>query len=242
MKKRMCFLIVCSLSVFGLFTPNGILAEEAGEDSIDQLNLQLDQLDQEIMERKELLWHISLAGADKGEKHLQIEEQLARLEEEYRVLEIEYLNELDEKGKSSSRKSVLPLTQLDRGHLNWPTTSRQVTSPFGIRPHPIYRLPKMHQGIDISGGGSISSVEAGRVSFVGNRGGYGYTIIIDHDDGLRTLYAHLVDQSALVDVGERVSRNQPIGVMGTTGNSTGVHLHFEVHVDHQAVDPMLYLE
>lgn len=242
MKKRICFLIVCSLSILCLFTPKGILAEEAGDDSIDQLNLQLDQLDQEIMERKNLLWHISLAGADKDEKHLQIEEQLARLEEEYRVLELEYLSELDEKGKSSPRKTVLPLTQLDRGHLNWPTTSHQVTSPFGIRHHPIYRLPKMHQGIDISGGGSISSAKAGRVSFVGNRGGYGYTIIIDHDDGLRTLYAHLVNQSALVDVGERVSRNQPIGVMGTTGNSTGVHLHFEVHVDHQAVDPMLYLE
>lgn len=243
MKKRMYFLMVYSLSVLYLFTPAGVLAEEEmGKGALDQLNLQLDQLDQEIIERKDLLWNLSLAGAGKDENYFHNEEQLARLEAEYQVLEMEYLIKLEEKANISSFQQALPSAQVDRGVLNWPTTSRQLTSPFGMRHHPIYRLPKMHQGIDIAGGGIISSAESGRVSFVGNRGGYGYTIIIDHEDGWRSLYAHLADQSARVNVGEKVKRNQPIGVMGTTGNSTGVHLHFEVHVDQKAVDPMLYLE
>ena len=249
MKKRMCCLIACSLSVLYLFFPSTVMAiEDDTNEYIDQLNLQLDQLDQEMIETEDELWHASLPQTDSDAKYFHIEEKLLRLEKEYQALEVDYLSELDKKGKLFSLKSKmkpdvsLPFNKLDQGYLNWPTISRRVTSPFGMRHHPIYRLPRMHQGIDISGGGSILTAESGTVSFVGNRGGYGYTIVIDHDNGLRTLYAHLVNQSSLVSVGDRVTRSQPIGLMGTTGNSTGIHLHFEVYANNKAVDPMLYLE
>lgn len=249
MKKRMYFLVICSLWVLYLFCPNAVLAnEDNGYEYIDQLNLQLDQLDQEMIETEDELRHASLSKIDSDAAYLHLEEKLIRLEKEYQALEIDYLSELDQEAQLFSLKAkqkselLLPIFQADQGHLNWPTTSRHVTSPFGMRHHPIYRVPKMHQGIDISGGGSILTAESGTVSFVGSRGGYGYTIIIDHDNGLRTLYAHLVNQSSLVNVGDRVTRSQPIGLMGTTGNSTGIHLHFEVHANNKAVNPMLYLE
>lgn len=249
MKKRIGFLITCSLGFLSFFCPDPVLADrnDTNED-IEQLNLQLDQLDQDMIETEDELRYLKNFHVDQDTKHRELEEQFLLLEKEYQALEVEYLSQLDNKAETSSLKSkqksdVSPAPiKLDGGHLNWPTASRQVTSPFGMRHHPIYRLPRMHQGIDISGGGSILATESGKVSFVGSRGGYGYTILIDHDNGLRTLYAHLVNQSALVSVGDRVNRGQPIGVMGTTGNSTGIHLHFEVHVKNKAVDPLFYLE
>lgn len=117
--------------------------------------------------------------------------------------------------------------------LSWPSQG-VVTSNYG------WRWLRMHNGMDIAGpiGTPIKAAKEGRVVYSGWMGGYGYAVDIDHGGGVRTRYAHC--SSLNVRVGEYVHRGQTIGAMGSTGNSTGSHLHFEVHVGGQAIDPRAY--
>jgi len=118
------------------------------------------------------------------------------------------------------------------GRLSWPARG-YISSGFGMR------WGRMHEGIDIAGSGSIRAADNGKVVSAGWKGDYGNAIIIDHGNGMRTLYGHL--RSINVKVGEVVSQGKVIGVMGSTGDSTGVHLHFEVLKNGVAKNPMLYL-
>jgi murein DD-endopeptidase MepM/ murein hydrolase activator NlpD len=115
----------------------------------------------------------------------------------------------------------------------WPV-SGVVTSGFGMR------WGRMHEGIDIAApsGTGIRAAAAGRIIYTGYMGGYGNITIIDHGNGLSTAYAH---QSSIYVGGGSVSQGTVIGTVGTTGNSTGPHLHFEVRVNGSPVDPMGYL-
>jgi murein DD-endopeptidase MepM/ murein hydrolase activator NlpD len=99
----------------------------------------------------------------------------------------------------------------------------------------------MHTGIDISAGTgtSIRAASAGTVVSAGWRGGYGKCVVISHSGGLATLYAH--QSEILVEVGQTVKRGEVIGKVGSTGYSTGPHLHFEVRANGSPVDPMGYL-
>jgi murein DD-endopeptidase MepM/ murein hydrolase activator NlpD len=119
--------------------------------------------------------------------------------------------------------------------------SGAVTSPFGYRIHPIFNVRKMHTGVDMHAGmgESIHAAAAGTVVQAGWRGGYGKCVVVDHGGGLATLYAH--QSEILVDVGQKVKRGEVIGKVGSTGYSTGPHLHFEVRVNGSPVDPLGYL-
>lgn len=125
------------------------------------------------------------------------------------------------------------------GALLWPASGPK-TSNFGWRTHPIFGTRRFHAGIDIGAGSgaSIYAADSGTVVSAGSRGGYGNTIVIDHGNGMATLYAH--QSSFAVSSGASVSRGQVIGYVGSTGYSTGPHLHFEVRIDGAAVDPMRY--
>ncbi|MFP5326142.1 MAG: M23 family metallopeptidase, partial [Acidimicrobiia bacterium] len=128
-----------------------------------------------------------------------------------------------------------------RGVLATPLPGARVTSPFGTRVHPIFLTARLHTGVDYgaSAGTPIRSAGNGVVVFAGSRGGYGNATIIDHGGSLATLYAH---QSAIVvKAGQRVTRGQVIGRVGSTGFSTGPHLHFEVRLAGAPVDPLRYL-
>ena len=116
-----------------------------------------------------------------------------------------------------------------------------VTSPFGWRIHPILGTKKFHTGIDIGVGYGtpIPAADSGAVIYATWMSGYGNVIIIDHGRGISTLYAH--QSSLAVGNGVKVSRGQTIGYVGSTGFSTGPHLHFEVRVNGTPVDPMAYL-
>jgi murein DD-endopeptidase MepM/ murein hydrolase activator NlpD len=125
-------------------------------------------------------------------------------------------------------------TTPSRYGLVWPV-SAGITSPFG------WRWGRMHEGLDLgaSYGSPIHAAAAGTVIYAGWLGGYGNLVVVDHGGGLSTAYGH---QSAIaVSVGQHVDQGQVIGYVGSTGHSTGPHLHFEVRVNGSAVDPLGYL-
>ena len=126
--------------------------------------------------------------------------------------------------------------------VQWPTPGQyRVTSSYGSRIHPITKKQSFHTGVDIASpyGSNIVASANGKVLFAGWQGAYGNTIIIDHGGGLSTMYAH--QSRFLVKAGDEVKINQPIGKIGTSGWSTGPHLHFEVRIDGDHVNPMNYL-
>lgn len=122
-----------------------------------------------------------------------------------------------------------------------PIPGALVTSTFGPRVHPIFGNVRMHDGVDFGAqaGTPIRAVAAGTVVSAGVRGGYGNATIIDHGAGVATLYAH--QSEMFVTPGASVAAGQVIGAVGSTGFSTGPHLHFEVRLAGVPVDPLLYL-
>jgi len=117
----------------------------------------------------------------------------------------------------------------------------RVTSPFGWRIHPITRRREFHKGVDLAAriGTPVRAAAAGKVTFAGRLGGYGLTVIIEHKGGISTLYGHLSVIS--VSPGERVEGGERIGFSGNSGLSTGPHLHFEVRVKDEPVDPKRFV-
>jgi murein DD-endopeptidase MepM/ murein hydrolase activator NlpD len=117
-----------------------------------------------------------------------------------------------------------------------------ISSTFGARMDPFLRVPAMHTGIDFRGevGEPVYATAAGTVSSAGWSGGYGRMVEIDHGNGLSTRYGHL--SQITVSVGEKVRIGEEVGRMGSTGRSTGPHLHYETRVDGEAVDPQKFLD
>ncbi len=122
----------------------------------------------------------------------------------------------------------------------WPA-SGVLTSGFGYRRSPIYRSRKFHSGIDVSAprGSRVVAVAPGTVSMARSNGGYGRMVVVDHGFGIESRYAH--STSIFVDEGDYVEAGQVVATVGTTGQTTGPHLHFELVVHGQAVDPLDYL-
>lgn len=118
----------------------------------------------------------------------------------------------------------------------YPVTNWAVTSTFG------YRWGRLHAGIDVGVpvGTTVRASRAGRVVTAGWVGGYGYCVIIDHGDGVSTRYGHL--SQTIATVGQYVDQGEQIALSGNTGRSTGPHLHFEIRINGEAVDPAPYLE
>jgi murein DD-endopeptidase MepM/ murein hydrolase activator NlpD len=141
--------------------------------------------------------------------------------------------------KSRIRSAAKP-TGTKPGRLLRPVPGA-ISSPYGERVHPILGTSRMHNGVDMNAaqGDPIRAVAAGKVILAGVKGGFGNTIMIDHGGGMVTLYAH---QSKLgASVGDNVKAGQTIGFIGSTGLSTGPHLHFEVRINGVAKNPAKYL-
>lgn len=121
-----------------------------------------------------------------------------------------------------------------------PTTGGYSIEGFGMRMHPILKVMKMHEGLDIltDVGSPVFAPGNGKVIYVGPRGGYGTTIEIDHGFGYKTIYAHL--SKSLVREGQDVKRGERIALTGNSGLSTGPHLHYEVHLNGVPQDPINY--
>lgn len=120
------------------------------------------------------------------------------------------------------------------GEYVWPTNGGYISSHYG------HRWGRLHKGMDIArpSDRTIKAADHGVVSFAGYQGGFGNKIVIDHNNGMQTVYAHL--SSIDVKPGQVVEKESAIGVMGSTGNSTGVHLHFEIHINGSPINPLQY--
>ena len=130
--------------------------------------------------------------------------------------------------------TTVPIRKPMTGELEW-------TSGYGMRADPFIRAPAMHTGLDIRAdtGEPARATAAGTVTMAGWNGGYGKMVEVDHGNGFATRYAHL---SAIdVEVGQAVRIGQIVGKVGSTGRSTGPHLHYETRVDGDAVDPQRFL-
>ncbi len=164
-----------------------------------------------------------------------IEEQREQYDRETADLQAEsYAIAAFLRGEGSGPAKVSPKGMI------WPVNG-PVTSGYGWREHPVLGGRRFHTGIDIgaSSGTPIAAAGEGTVVFAGLKNGYGNTVIVDHGGGIATLYAH---QSQLAStVGSPVKRGQTIGSVGCTGYCTGPHLHFEVRVNGDPVDPMGWL-
>lgn len=141
-------------------------------------------------------------------------------------------------GSSDSASVQATAAPTGGGVLAWPTQGGYISSHMGNRGG------RLHKGIDIartnrSTSPPIFAADSGTVVSAGSSGAYGNRVVIDHNNGMRTIYAHL--SSISVKSGQNVSRGSKIGVMGATGRSTGIHLHFEVYVNGSLQNPMNYL-
>lgn len=141
-------------------------------------------------------------------------------------------------GRSGSGRSYA--VRRGTGTMSWPV-SGPITSGYGWRIHPIFGTQKFHTGVDfgVGYGTSIRATDSGNVILAGWCGGYGNTVIVDHGNGISTLYAHC--SRLYVSYGQAVSKGQSVAAVGSTGYSTGPHLHFEVRVNGVPVSPWGYL-
>lgn len=165
--------------------------------------------------------------------------ELKKQEQEQEKAEKELQSQINAALKSSSQQSV---SYSGNGKFGFPLTSyTRISSTYGYRIHPITGTKKLHTGIDYAApyGTSILAAEDGVVLTSGWNSGYGYCVTINHGGGYVTLYGHC--SSLLVSAGQKVTRGQTIAKVGSTGNSTGNHLHFEVRVNGATVNPAGYL-
>ena len=172
--------------------------------------------------------------------------ELSKKEQEFDEAKLkEHLATATKPTTASSGNAGKPM--VDASGLTWlvPVSYRVVSSPYGPREfHPVTGEPnKMHHGVDLAGydinGKPIVATRAGRVMFAGWYGSGGWTVGIDHGDGFQTYYMHMTSYD--VKVGDYVTAGQKIGNVGSTGGSTGPHLHFEIRYNGNSVNPMNYI-
>lgn len=210
---------------------------------------ELERKKQELEQNREQLRNIKQEKSIKEEQLENTNEQkkdtLAAIQRERKKYE-EALEELERESKELEQ--IILRLQSSKGEYHgtgiftWPLPGyHRITSDYGWRYHPILHEYRMHTGIDIAApkGTKIVAADSGKVIYQGYMGGYGNVIIVDHGNGKSTLYAHMSAFTA--SEGQMVTKGEQIGKVGSTGWSTGPHLHFEVRINGSPVNPWSYL-
>ena len=185
-------------------------------------------------------WTLVSAEIDKADEEM--EREINRIEDEIRRAEEERRRQ-EEEARRRAIEEERRIHEAENGPFElvaWPADGAK-TSGFGPRVHPIFGTVRQHNGIDLDGdtGDRVRAARSGEVILAGERSGFGNIIVIYHGLGYSTLYAHL--SRVEVSVGQQVQSGDRIGAVGSTGWSTGPHLHFELRIDGRAVDPTPYL-
>lgn len=202
----------------------------------------------ELEAGKELLGKLKVEEENRQEVLLVSRGDQIRLQQELNQDATEVKKQLDqfEKEAKDLEKVILQLQSEGDyigGVMKWPVTGHtRISSPYGNRIHPILKTKRFHSGIDIPAptGTNIVAAASGKIAFAGTQGGYGKTVIVDHGGGIMTLYAH--NSQLAVSKGDQVNQGSVISKAGSTGMSTGPHLHFEVRKNGKYVDPMPWLK
>lgn len=202
-------------------------------------------LDTKIAETRYELWRLNTQSAKLAQ---QITDMLTQQEDALIAAAMQAVwNQVELWTQSNNVGQIAP----SAGHSTkyrfiWPEPQAQISQGFGpsqlVLEPPYGSYPHFHTGIDLVEpfGSPVYAADDGIVALVGSSTtGYGNYVVIAHSGGLDTLYGHL--SAALVKVGQTVVQGQPVGLEGSTGNSTGAHLHFELRVNQRPVDPTLYL-
>ena len=210
---------------------------EAKKDELQQKKNKLDALAEEAKKAEDQI-------RAKKEEQQQIMNEAKRQKDAAAAMEADLIAESNNvrrliQARSGSLQGEGAIVQ-GSGTFIWPCNG-PITSPFGYRTHPIFGTTIYHAGMDIGVdyGTPIHAADGGTVILAGWCGGYGNAVIIDHGNGLQTLYGH--NTSVAVSEGQAVSQGEVIAYAGSTGYSTGPHCHFEVRENGEAVDPMGYL-
>lgn len=205
------------------------------EADIEEANLLIAEMEADIESYKELL---ALEEAAEAEAKADIAAKQAEYDKLY-AQEQAWLAAQQQPGGGGGGDAVV--SGGGSGTLLWPSYTTVVTSPYGYRLHPVYGYYKFHAGVDIgaAGGTAIWAAADGTVITSTSNSGYGNYVVIRHDDGNYTLYAHMSSRS--VSAGQYVSQGQTIGLVGSTGVSTGYHIHYEVwNTAGNTTDPMAW--
>jgi murein DD-endopeptidase MepM/ murein hydrolase activator NlpD len=211
------------------------------------LNVEQERVAMEAQKNEIALLTQKLA-AQKSEMQLQASAQevlVNRLQTERAAYEAAQQRLESDSQQISTLIQELTITQTQgaqgTGQMQLPISNAPISSGFGWRVHPIFGTSRLHTGIDfaVASGTPVGAADSGTVLLAGWYGGYGYTIVISHGSDLTTLYGHNSD--LLVQQGQTVGKGEPVALSGSTGFSTGPHVHFEVRKGGVPVDPMGYM-
>ncbi len=217
---------------------------KSGADRLDRQQIQVEQQKNQIA----LITQELLAQKSESEAQATYQNQVVdRLKTDRRALEAaeaqlaqdsQSIGSLIQK-RVAQERAKNGIVVLGTGQMSYPSDG-EITSGFGWRMHPILGYQRFHSGVDFGAdyGSTIRAADRGIVIFAGWYGGYGNAVIIDHGNNITTLYGHT--SGLYVSEGQAIERGQPIAAVGSTGLSTGPHLHFEVRQNGEPVDPMAY--
>ena len=233
---------------------NAKLETKAAMDALEQTKAELEQ---EKADREDKLEELAIQLDEAGALIAQIQSNLvteqalydeasaeaARIQREINAKEEERRKQEEAEARRRAESQAQNQRTKGTGELMWPVpSSTNVTSGYGIRLHPVFRVMRQHWGIDISAshGANVVASDSGTVITSGYNSSYGNYVVISHGNvngnTMTTLYAHL--SSRRVSEGASVSKGQVIGLVGSTGISTGPHLHFEVTVNGSRINPL----
>lgn len=199
-----------------------------------KLDLEEKHAEAQVMKKKISIKKEELEVATRSKQRL-----MSSLEQDKQesLRQLKELNKLSEEIEEDIKKKQLAM-EYAGGEMSWPAPGYyHISSSYGWRTHPIWKDRRMHNGMDIKTptGAKIVAANSGKVQHSGSLGGYGNVVIIDHGGKVTTLYAH--NSKLLVKEGQWVERGQTIAKAGSTGHSTGPHLHFEVRENGKHVNP-----
>ena len=217
---------------------------------LDDNKIEVENKEQDLNDKKEIQEELKVA-LEKDNKTVQADKsELEALKRELETEEDDLESEIERLAAESAARQeaengINSDDSLDGVIISsgsWPVPGySRISSPYGYRLHPVLNIQKMHTGIDIPApnGTPAVAIDNGTIIYAGVQGTYGNTVMIQHDDGKVSLYAH--NSKLLVSVGQRVQKGQVVSKIGSTGRSTGPHLHFEIRINGKHTNPVPYI-